>query len=1557
VDEFNAVLAAELQQIEFRRQKRHLAAPPPEGKSGGGATPPLEDVRAAAHKRQLVGLAFSGGGIRSATFNLGVLQGLAGLGLLKYCDYLSTVSGGGYIGAWLCAWMRRRGAEEVEKQLHPDRVRRQTAAARKDDLDPIQHLRRYSNYLAPWTGLLSADRWVLWASYLRNFLLNQLVLLPAAFIVVLLARLVMLIYLPLGNVDDWDAYFYGLYGRNNERAQLEPWWCLALVLLAFVALALIGFTNAFRAVATFLPAPVRAVPPAPAARPPRGTRQRRLARVGGMWWIKWLWQRVFVAELGTKKWVWWRVLAPQAAAAVVFSYIGPYALPLSEAFKQVSSAPGEQSTWPVWVADLAVFVVVGVALVAGSYAAATWRRDTWHASVFCWCLAVGVVWGLTLYGVYGLLHWFFAWDGTESLMCLEIAGTALLVTLGPPLVLLSVVVSIAFGVGMLRHELTEAVREWWASLAARLLMVAAAWASVNLVSLYATALVLWSGPWVRAALASGWVLTVATGVLAAGSPRTDGKPRRPSYLDGLARLSLHVFVAGVFVLVSLLVHWAVDKPPNFDPNDQTFWPYRTEPEQAPFQVIVDRPDPAGVPTVLTKREFRRVPDNPTAVQQRYWFGMVNTRPATEPRRDWVLWLNDQDIDFLQSHFNLPAKHREKLHDIRFKVWTPGEFQAALGNSHLMGQSAAWLAAHPDVMCRIIAVARRNAAKGPDKDGFIFRWKEMDRSGVLNDADPPRDLERRLKYLQWRQWEYEELQDTIDRLLPEARYHETRKQIMGRAFWGGSFVDYDPFWAYFRVSCWLVGCAVVLGLALWRVDVNAFSLHGMYINRLVRAYLGASREPKPDPPAQVAPNADVRDPNPFTLFDPRDDLPLYEFNSDCAVTYDGPYPLVNVALNLVGGDELAWQERKAAPFVLTPRFCGSKLTRYRPTGQGGSGYGGGIQLGTAVAISGAAASPNMGYHSSSAVTFLLTVFNARLGAWLGNPCNPDTWRRKNPWWGFAHLFMEMLGFTNDRGPYVYLSDGGHFENLGAYELVQRRCRYVVVCDAGQDEHHGFEDLANLIRKVRVDLGIRIDLAPDSLRLQKEPRRTRWHCAIGKIRYDEVDEEALPGTLVYLKASLTGDEPADVLHYAASHPTFPHETTANQFYTESQFESYRMLGQHIVEAVFERAVADAGAPKDGEGKAWCQKLFGAVVRRWFDLPPEYEASFVESTRGFMDVQAAFRADKRLSRLTLEIYPELDLTGSSSIPPATETPAEADDRHAAELRILLQMLQVMENAYLSLNLEVNYAHPLNRGWLDVFHRWTSAPTVRAQWPLLRTEFAQDFVQFCEKQMRLPDVKVRHKAVQAGSTHGLTVLVREFSAEWPEWRDWLQAQIPAAVQGQMPAAWLIYPDLPSPGTGPATDPPPVGLIFVAPFDLPNDKWHDPAIDDYILLIWVRGAYRNTGLGSSVIRELLRDDIPKILHPLPPPRPDRFLLSPRKRYLFPLARKLLVPRPKRLRVRLPARDLTGPGGKLQKEMWLTFFHQLGFTRMAPPIGPAAHPEDLELKLDLDGGPDHALRT
>ena len=181
-------------------------------------------------------------------------------------------------------------------------------------------------------------------------------------------------------------------------------------------------------------------------------------------------------------------------------------------------------------------------------------------------------------------------------------------------------------------------------------------------------------------------------------------------------------------------------------------------------------------------------------------------------------------------------------------------------------------------------------------------------------------------------------------------------------------------------------------------------------------------------------------------------------------------VVNMTLNVVHTTNLAWQQRKAETFTATPLATGNPYVGFRPT----SAYGGprGLTLGTAMAISGAAASPNMGYHSSPLIGLMMTLFNVRLGWWFGNPNHRTTWKGEGPVFGISAIVQELLGLTDDVSPYVYLSDGGHFENLGVYEMVRRRCRYIVVSDASSDPEGALADLGNAIRKIWIDFGIRI-----------------------------------------------------------------------------------------------------------------------------------------------------------------------------------------------------------------------------------------------------------------------------------------------------------------------------------------------------------------------------------------------------------------------------------------------------------------------------------------------------
>lgn len=366
-----------------------------------------------------------------------------------------------------------------------------------------------------------------------------------------------------------------------------------------------------------------------------------------------------------------------------------------------------------------------------------------------------------------------------------------------------------------------------------------------------------------------------------------------------------------------------------------------------------------------------------------------------------------------------------------------------------------------------------------------------------------------------------------------------------------------------------------------IDVNKYSLHAMYRNRLIRAYLGASRD------------KGQRNPNPFTGFDPDDNLPMSVLRSQDPASPRKLMPFVNITLNLVEpiSNRLAWQERKAESFTVTPLHAGSFRVGYRRAADYGSKkrptflptksgeVENGITLGTATAISGAAVSPNMGYNSSPIVEIILSLLNLRLGWWLGNPgpAGNKTYMRAQPTFGVKYFADDAFGRTSDEEPYVYLSDGGHFENLGLYEMVLRRCHTIVVIDADADPGYTFENLGNAIRKIRIDLGISIDFPSFPTLAKLAQNSSTAYCAVGKIRYGSEDQDAEDGDLIYVKPTIRGDEPADVVSYERQHPDFPHESTGDQWFTESQFESYRNLGAVEMDRIIAGSVTDEEAAR--------------------------------------------------------------------------------------------------------------------------------------------------------------------------------------------------------------------------------------------------------------------------------------------------------------------------------------------------------------------------------------------
>ena len=577
----------------------------------------------------------------------------------------------------------------------------------------------------------------------------------------------------------------------------------------------------------------------------------------------------------------------------------------------------------------------------------------------------------------------------------------------------------------------------------------------------------------------------------------------------------------------------------------------------------------------------------------------------------------------------------------------------------------------------------------------------------------------------------------------------------------SIVRGEPYYAYIGNPNWqwLVAsfaiCAIVAFVASCRVNVNEFSLNAMYANRLVRCYLGASRRKQEGDfhgtPAHC--HGPVWDPNRVTGFDPHDDIDLKDLRiggppmpaagrQDPAQVqnYWGPFPLINTALNLVAGDRLAWQERRAESFLLSPLFCGCDSLGYRKTDQYAAGYAAEkpLTLGRCVAISGAAVSPNMGYYSSPAVAALLTFFNVRLGWWLPNPAvlggpNDRAWKSPGPTFLLKWLAIELASATNSKRKYLNISDGGHFENLGVYELVRRRCRLIIVSDAGANPTYECAELGMVIRKCRTDFGIDIEIDTSQLKPLSDDRTSKWHCAIGTIRYDYVNPKAPVGTLVYIKPSLTGDESADVQNYARENPAFPHQSTLNQFYSESEFESYRQLGYHCLTEVLgdvarrlrAKQVTDPRVDPTNKEFAdildWVRDKHGELAEnlvyhlrtQWLSPAPESHEDFLKSVENFKQLQRDLRDKAELNPISRGLYPDLPWENND----AGEFAVRQADVHVGSF-----MLQIMENAYVAADLEKQCGHPLNAGWMNVFHRWSQSSTLRRYWPLLRNEYGRE-------------------------------------------------------------------------------------------------------------------------------------------------------------------------------------------------------------------------------------------
>lgn len=1123
--QFDVVFSEEWVEINKRREAcRASGECGVEYAAASGALPP----------NKLAGLALSGGGIRSATFCLGLLQGLNDAGLLHAFDYFSTVSGGGYVGGWWSAWLARtdedqRGGEKIfppAEQIVPETYSAQKSmrvgqadkphmqgtklmAAHRGNVgqeriadllsagnDPLHHLRLFGNYMTPRKGALSADTWRAVTIISRNILLTWLILLPLLVAAIIVGQLYFVLQ-PYSYGDIHSNYFFADPHVSSPRALTARLWLVAKPLFG-IALWIVALTCAWMINSG-----------------EAGTRLIRRAGgagalvVGIFFAMPCLILYRYLGRPSLAPYLLDPALIAWAILGVIVVFYACY-LPRAEWAGEAGGEGAEprardddirrkrevRRTRIVRVHAKLLVLLAGTAFVL-LFAGFGHELVNYLGSsegIPAYATKAGG-WAAVLLSVAGSIYTALKTAPSGGHDPREVSKTTLfsrvVFTVTPPLVLVVLAVLASWMVVVLLSHIN---RQYVVSQTFGAAASGGARDS-SLIMLF------------TATTCAGIVLSLFFALVETNWRCGKGEAKCRAF----RWLAVLLVVLALMTLLPLLnVGWIFSR-------DHLWWGLDLTNSRLNWLVaLVVLTAHVGASFLIL---HRLAEDEERKPRPGRWalYGTIAV---------WIGWIMLTLLAF---------------NSLRSVLFTDGS-QVQFGTTRVLFGSL--------VVCFVFALLERFHGEGDNKRALSLLAVVYFASFVL-------------LLFSW----------VGEGQMAAGESDAYKRLLLGQAVLG------------------LLGTLLTWVVAFgWMADPNSLSLHLFYKSRLVRAYLGASNMLRGERLKEVTEAAE------------KDDVSLHALRN---CERHAPYHLINTTLNLVGGRDLATAQRSSACFLLSKGFCGSTRTGYRRTEEY---MGGRMTLGTALAVSGAAASPNMGAMTlSSSLAMLMTLLNVRLGFWAPTP-NKNQWREPSArLWPF-YVLREFFSQTTDLSAYCYLTDGGHFDNTGLYSLVERGCSYIVVAECGADPRPCFQDLGTAIRRCRIDFNAEINLDIGPLERAKDKGNLpEQFIVVGAIRYDDDHlnsllpqsmrgtpegrawiEEHRTGRIVVFKPALTAvkQEPPDVRQYGLENDAFPQQATIDLWYDEAQFESYRRLGQSSVQTFLER---DGRAPRDGKTHD-LDKLFG-------------------------------------------------------------------------------------------------------------------------------------------------------------------------------------------------------------------------------------------------------------------------------------------------------------------------------------------------------------------------------